>query len=115
MGMWVGIPLTSRIHLAGGFPTLGSKTPANASIQYVEGGSESLETFVGNAMEISLAGSYGVATGSASVSMNPGRGGPVGYQIGVGVTSPTSPGLAATVTRTTISGRRTKDGSPAKK
>jgi hypothetical protein len=94
--------------LAGGFPALGSKTPA---IQYVEGGSESVDTFVGNAMEVSAGGSYGVATGSLSLTMIPGRGVPVGYTIGVGVTSPTTPSVTPTATRTTISGKRTKDGS----
>jgi hypothetical protein len=97
--------------LGGGFPSLGSKTPASGSVQHVEGGSESLDTFAGNAMDVSVGGSYGVAAGSLSLTMIPGRGVPVGYEIGVGVSSPTAPGLTPTATRTTITGKRTRYGS----
>jgi hypothetical protein len=97
--------------LSGGFPSSGSSTPANASVQYVQGGSESLDTFAGNAIEVSVGGSRGIAAGSGTVTMIPGRSGPVGYEIGVGVTSPAPPGVTYTATRTAISGKRLKDGT----
>ncbi len=97
--------------LSGGFATSGSSTRAAGSAQYVEGGSESLDTFTGVGVEFSLSGDFYGAAGSLSLSMQPGRGSPVGYQYGAGVSTPSAPGFSTTATQTRISGKRKKEGT----
>ncbi len=104
----------------GSFTTVGAPVAGGAgksaamqgNVQYVEGGSESLDTFRGPSTETTVAGSVAAVIGSGSVVQAP-NGKPVGYSIGVGVSTP---GAAVTValTHTTIGARRSKDGSVVK-